>query len=39
MQKPIYKTIIIDGREFVHFDKMQALANIYDYNRALGARY
>lgn len=39
MQKPIYKKIIIDGREFVQFDKLQALANIYNYNRAMGARY
>lgn len=39
MKTPIYKKITIDGREFVQFDKLQTLANIYDYNRALGAIY
>lgn len=39
MQKAIYKTIIKDGREYIIFDKTQAIANIYDYNKKLGAKY
>lgn len=39
MQQPIYKTIIIDGKEYIVFDKLQAIADIYKHNRKLGAKY
>lgn len=39
MQNPIYKTIIKDGRTYVVLDKLQVLANIYEHNKKLGAKY
>lgn len=38
MEKAIYKTITKNGRRFVVFDKMQAIANIYEYNKKLGGK-
>lgn len=35
----IYKEIKKDGKTFVVFDKLQAIANIYEYNKKLGANY
>lgn len=39
MEKSIYKTIIKDGKTYVVMDSLQAIANIYDYNKKLGAKY
>lgn len=38
MQK-IYKEITKDGKKYIVFDKLQAIANIYEYNKKLGANY
>ena len=35
----IYKEIKKDGKTFIVFDKLQAIANIYEYNKKLGANY
>lgn len=35
----IYKTVVKNGVEFVVFDKSQAIANIYTYNKKLGIKY
>jgi hypothetical protein len=35
----IYKEIKKDGKIFIVFDKLQAIANIYEYNKKLGAKY
>ena len=34
-----YKEIKKDGKTFIVFDKLQAIANIYEYNKKLGANY
>lgn len=39
MQKSIYKTINKNGAPCIVFDKLQAIANIYNYNKKLGAKY
>ena len=39
MLKSAYRTIVKDGKKYTVFDKVQAIANIYEYNKALGARY
>jgi uncharacterized protein YlzI (FlbEa/FlbD family) len=38
MQKN-YKKIKKNGKNYIVFDKMQAIANIYEYNKKLGANY
>ena len=37
--KPIYKTVKKNDKTQVVFDTAQAVANIYKYNRKLGAKY
>ena len=34
-----YKEIKKEGKTFIVFDKLQAIANIYEYNKKLGANY
>lgn len=38
MGKEIYKTITKNGRRFIVFDTMQAIADIYEYNKKLGGK-
>lgn len=35
----IYKKIKKDGKTFIVSDKLQAIANIYEYNKKLGTNY
>jgi hypothetical protein len=37
--KAIYKTTKQGNKSMIVFDPVQAIANIYEYNRKLGARY
>lgn len=39
MEKAIYKTIRKQGKSYTILDKAQVLANIYNYNKKLGANY
>jgi hypothetical protein len=38
-QSDIYKTFEKDGKTYVVFDNLQAIANIYEYNKKLGIKY
>jgi hypothetical protein len=38
MQKN-YKEIKKNGKNYIVFDKTQTMANIYEYNKKLGANY